>query len=68
MFRQSTVRYAEAKFSMSGVWDEDPEARIMYHYFRRYPNFLSNTVGQVEGSSHAENELDSFSRFDLSDL
>jgi len=35
-----------------------------YPYFWRYLNFLQHSVGQVEGSCHAKDQLDSFGRFD----
>ena len=53
-------RYAEAKFSKSGVPDKFPEGSTI---ILEIPEFPFNTLGQTGGSTHAENQLDSFSRY-----
>jgi len=44
-----------AKISISGVWDKVPEGSSLIFGDTR---FLQHSIGQVEGSSHAKNQLD----------
>jgi len=49
------------EFSKSGLSDKVPEGSALIFGGNRI-SFL-RSVGRVEGSSHAKNQLDSFSRF-----
>ena len=55
-------RYAVAKFSKSGVLDKVPEGSVLIFGDNRIS--FKHSVAWIKGSSHAENQLDSFSRFD----
>jgi len=50
-----------AKFSKSGVWDKVPEGSALIFGDNRIS--FKYSVGRMEGSSHAKNQLDLFSRF-----
>ena len=54
--------YAMAKFSKSRVWSKIPEGSAVI--FEGTWTSLKDSVGMVEGSYHAKNQLDSFIRFD----
>jgi len=52
---------AVVKFSKSRVWDKVPEGSTLI--FGGTQIFLHTSVGQVEGSLHAKNQLNRFSHF-----